>query len=46
MRKEIVNGVLDKPKKEDLEILRKQSGMSKRRADAPVNQAKSMRLKE
>ena len=46
MRKEIVNSILDKSKKEDLETLRKQFGMSKRRADALVNQVKSMRLKE
>ena len=46
MRKEIVNSILDKSKKEDLETLRKQFGMSKRRADALVNQVKIMRLKE
>ena len=46
VRKALLDGILDKSEKEDLETLRKQFGMSKRRADALVNQVKSMRLKE
>ena len=46
MLKALLDGILDKSEKEDLETLKKQFGMSKWRADAVVYQVKSMHLKE
>tara|TARA_B110000967_G_scaffold176777_1_gene190444 strand:- start:78 stop:1007 length:930 start_codon:yes stop_codon:yes gene_type:complete len=46
VRKALLDGVLDNSEKEDLETLRKQFGMSKRRADALVQQVKNIRLKK
>jgi len=46
VRKALLDGVLDNSEKEDLETLRKQFGMSKRRADALVEQVKNIRLKK
>ena len=46
MQKALLDSIFDKSKKEDLEILRKQFLMSKRRADALVKKLKNMPLKE
>ena len=43
MRKALLDGILDNSEKEDLEELRKRFGMSKRRADALVEQVKNVR---
>ena len=43
VRKALLDGILDNSEKEDLEELRKQFGMSKRRADALVEQIKNVR---
>lgn len=45
VRRALLDGILDNSEKEDLEDLRKQFGMSKRRADALVQQVKNIRLK-
>jgi voltage-gated potassium channel len=41
-----LDGILDNSEKEDLEELRKQFGMSKRRADELVQQVKNIRHKK
>tara|TARA_B110000483_G_scaffold234474_1_gene304608 strand:+ start:171 stop:1169 length:999 start_codon:yes stop_codon:yes gene_type:complete len=43
VRKALLDGILDNSEKEDLEELRKRFGMSKRRADALVEQVKNVR---
>ena len=45
VRKVLLDSILDEPEKEDLETLRKQFGISKRRANALVNQVKIILLK-
>ncbi|MDB4170175.1 ion transporter [Planktomarina sp.] len=44
VRKALLDGILDYAEKADLERLRKQFGMSKRRADALIDQVTSMRV--
>jgi len=44
VRKALLDGILDYAEKADLERLRKQFGMSKRRADALIDQVQSMRV--
>jgi voltage-gated potassium channel len=44
VRKALLDGILDNAEKADLERLRKQFGMSKRRADALIDQVQSMRV--
>ena len=44
VRKALLDGILDYAEKADLERLRKQFGMSKRRADALIDQVQSMRM--
>ena len=46
VRKVLLDSILDEPEKEDLETLRKQCGISERRANALVNQVKIILLKE
>ena len=46
VRKALLDGILDNSEKEDLEELRKQFGMSKRRADELVQQVKNIRHKK
>ena len=46
VRKALLDGILDNSEKEDLETLRKQFGMSKRRADALVQQVQNIRSKK
>ena len=46
MRKALLDGILDHTEKADLEKLRKEFGMTKRRADALINQVQSMRAKK
>ena len=44
VRKALLDGILDYAEKADLERLRKQFGMTKRRADALIDQVQSMRV--
>jgi voltage-gated potassium channel len=46
VRKALLDGILDHTEKADLERLRKEFGMTKRRADALINQVQSMRAKK
>lgn len=46
VRKALLDGILDHTEKADLESLRKEFGMTKRRADALINQVQSMRAKK
>ena len=46
VRKALLDGILDHTEKADLERLRKEFGMTKRRADALINQMQSMRAKK
>ncbi len=46
VRKALLDGILDHSEKADLERLRKQFGMTKRRADALIHQVQSMRAKK
>ena len=46
VRKALLDGILDHSEKADLERLRKQFGMTKRRADALIHQVQSMRAKQ
>ena len=46
VRKALLDGILDHTNKADLERLRKEFGMSKRRADALIHQVQSMRAKQ
>jgi voltage-gated potassium channel len=46
VRKALLDGILDHTNKADLERLRKEFGMSKRRADALIHQVQSMRAKK
>ena len=43
---DLLDGILDHTEKADLERLRKEFGMTKRRADALINQVQSMRAKK
>jgi voltage-gated potassium channel len=46
VRKALLDGILDHTEKADLERLRKQFGMTKRRADALIHQVQNMRAKK
>ena len=46
VRKALLDGILDHTEKADLERLRKEFGMTKRRADALIKQMQSMRAKK
>ena len=46
VRKALLDGILDHTNKADLERLRKEFGMSKRRADALIHQVQSTRAKQ
>ena len=46
VRKALLDGILDHTEKADLEQLRKQFGMTKRRADALIHQVQNMRTKK
>lgn len=46
VRKALLDGILDHTEKADLERLRKQFGMTKRRADALIHQVQNMRTKK
>ena len=46
VRKALLDGILDHSEKADLERLRKQFGMTKRRADALIHQVQNMRAKK
>ena len=46
VRKALLDGILDHTEKADLERLRKEFGMTKRRADALIHQVQSMRAKQ
>ena len=46
VRKALLDGILDHSEKADLERLRKQFGMTKRRADALIHQVQSTRAKQ
>ena len=46
VRKALLDGILDHTEKADLERLRKEFGMTKRRADSLINQVQSMRAKK
>jgi voltage-gated potassium channel len=46
VRKALLDGILDRTEKADLERLRKQFGMTKRQADALIHQVQSTREKK